>query len=140
MRKNEKIGIGVTVLIFLTFFGVSFFISNIKIKETSPPPNTINKTYVATILEINGARYESEIIEKTSVYDFMDKLQKEGKINFIEKYYVGMGELIDSINGIKNNGNQNWIYYVNGKQAEVGVSNYKINKGDIVSWKYEKNN
>jgi hypothetical protein len=61
------------------------------------------------------------------------------KINFTEKNYTGMGKFIVSINGVKGNGTENWIYYVNGIKANVGVSNYKINKGDIVSWKYEKN-
>jgi hypothetical protein len=75
-----------------------------------------------------------------SVYDFMSKLQGEGKINFTEKNYPGMGKLITAINGIKNNGEQNWIYYVNGVEANVGVSNYKINLGDVISWKYEKSN
>ena len=66
----------------------------------------------------------------------MEQLQNEGKINFKEKTYSGMGEFIEEINGIKN-GEKNWIYYVNNKKAEIGVSNYKINIGDIVSWKYE---
>ncbi len=51
-----------------------------------------------------------------------------------------MGEFITSINGVKNSNTQSWIYYVNGVEAQVGVSNYKINTGDIVSWKYEKSN
>jgi hypothetical protein len=92
-----------------------------------------------SILEIDGKRYEEEITEKTSVYDFMSRLRNEGKINFTEKNYIGMGKFIESINGIKGNGKQNWIYYVNNKKAEIGVSNYEINGGDIVSWKYEKN-
>lgn len=77
---------------------------------------------------------------KTSVFDFMGKLQNEGKINFTEKNYIGMGEFIDSINGIQNNSNRSWIYYVNDKKATIGVSNYKLNPGDVVSWKYEKSN
>ena len=70
----------------------------------------------------------------------MEKLQAEGKINFTEENYVSMGEFIEGINGIKNSENQSWIYYVNGVEAQVGVSNYKIKNGDIVSWKYEKSN
>ena len=69
----------------------------------------------------------------------MTELQKEGKINFKEKKYPGMGKLMEEINGVKNSGDKNWIYYVNNKKANIGVSNYKINKGDTVSWKYEKN-
>ena len=68
----------------------------------------------------------------------MDKLRKDGRIAFTEKEYAGMGKFIKAINGIQSNGDQNWIYYVNDQKAEVGVSNYKINPGDVVSWKYEK--
>jgi hypothetical protein len=66
----------------------------------------------------------------------MTQLQNENKITFQAKNYTGMGEFIEKINGVKN-GNKNWIYYVNGVKAEIGVSNYKINPGDVVSWKYE---
>ena len=50
-----------------------------------------------------------------------------------------MGKFIVAINGVKGNGDKNWIYYVNGKKAQTGVSNYKLKSGDVVSWKYEKN-
>jgi len=64
-------------------------------------------------------------------------LRNEGKIDFKEKTYVGMGKFIEEINGVKGNGNKYWIYYVNNKKAEVGVSNYKLKSGDVVSWKLE---
>ena len=99
------------------------------------PPDAKSQT-VKTILEINGERYETEIKGKTSVYDFMDKLRGEGKINFTAKNYIGMGKFIEEINGLKNDGNKYWIYAVNSKEAQVGVSNYQINPGDVVSWTY----
>ena len=89
-----------------------------------------------TILEINNIKYETEISDQISVYDFMTQLQNEGKINFKDKTYPGMGKFIEEINGVKN-GNKYWIYYVNNKKAEIGVSNYKIKSGDVVSWKLE---
>ncbi|MFA6257949.1 MAG: DUF4430 domain-containing protein [Candidatus Paceibacterota bacterium] len=121
ISKNKKIIL--TIVIFIAILSVVFIIPH---PSKSKPLNTIE--------------FEDTIAGKISVYDFMSKLQNEGKINFTEKDYVGMGKLIVSINGIKNNGNENWIYYVNGVEAQVGVSNYKINLGDIVSWKYEKSN
>ena len=69
----------------------------------------------------------------------MQQLQNEGKIIFKEKNYLGMGKFVEEINGVKSNGEKYWIYYVNNKKANIGISNYKINEGDIVSWKYEKN-
>lgn len=89
-------------------------------------------------LEIEGAKYISEIPETITVYDFMDKLRREGKINFTEKNYTGLGKFIEEINRIKGSNGKFWIYYVNGKKAGTGVSNYKIHPEDVVTWKFEK--
>jgi hypothetical protein len=149
--KNKKI-ILISALV-LIFVGILFLIPKLisreeKISIESAPSNlnmvateqNTSTKGVATTLQINGVSFQDEITEKTSVDDFMNKLQKEGKINFTEKYYLAMGELITSINGVANNNSQSWIYYVDGKEAQVGISNYKINPGDVVSWKYEKSN
>ena len=142
MKKKEKIRIGLVILIFLMLFGAFFLFSKNTTKENlsliTNPTDSSPKT-LKTILEINSQQYETEIAGEMSVYDFMSKLQDEGKINFTEKNYVGMGKFIDTINGIKGNGEKNWIYYVNSKKASIGISNYKIKIGDVVSWKYEKN-
>lgn len=121
MQKRKKIIL--TVLIFIIILGIFSIIPH-----TSTPEL------------VNNIEFKDTIAGEMSVYDLMNKLRSEGKINFTEKDYVGMGKFIVSINGVKNNGNENWIYHVNGIEAQVGVSNYKINKGDIVSWKYEKAN
>jgi hypothetical protein len=155
MKKNKKIII--LSIIILIFLGLFFLITHKTVAPDNTQTNPINQNNlplpnlpltkgeekgggqtIATTLEINGVSYSDEITEKTNVYDFMSKLQAEGKIKFTTENYIGMGKFIDSINGIKNNNNMSWIYYVNGKEAQVGVSNYKINPGDIVSWKYEK--
>jgi len=143
MNKNNKKIISITILVFLIIFGVLFFLAHKTNKENLhssnlPPTKVEEQGANQATLNINGVIYEGEITEKTSVYDFMSELQTTGKINFTEKNYIGMGEFINGINGIKNNNSQSWIYYVNGKEAQVGVSNYKINGGDVVSWKYEK--
>jgi hypothetical protein len=153
--KNKKTTISIVIATFLVFFGVTFFVANkidekqnISSVEKLPPPSLPlikgeekgGGQSIETVLEINGVKYEDEIAGKTSIYDFMSKLQAEGKIKFTEKNYVGMGEFIVSINGVANNQKQSWIYYVNGKEASIGISNYKINGGDVVSWKYEQSN
>jgi hypothetical protein len=153
MTKNIKIKI-IILIVFLTACLSLIFVykntqkQNLNLTQNIPPPNLplskgeeegrIGTT--KTTLDINGTSYEDEIVGEISVYDFMSKLRNEGKINFIEKNYPVMGKFIEEINGIKNSGKQGWIYYVNGVEAQVGVSNYKIKSGDIVSWKYEKSN
>jgi len=148
MFKKEKIKILITIGISISLFCVFLLTSYIESKEISPPLEVTDETKKVEIkeetnkkiiLEIEEKKYETEIEKEISVYEFMTKLQEEGKINFKEKTYLGMGKLIEEINGLKNDGNKYWIYYVNGKEAQVGVSNYKIKAGDVVSWKYEGN-
>jgi len=107
--------------------------NNTQVKQNSPDPNSKTIT-----LLINEEKYTTNISDEINVYDIMNKLKTEGKIDFKEKNYSGMGKFIEEINGVKGNGEKYWIYYVNNKKANIGVSNYKINVGDIISWKYEK--
>jgi hypothetical protein len=137
MFKNRKIIL--IILISLSLLGLFFYTPQTVSKEEIVLVAESVKTSNA-ILEINGQKYESEIKNSISVYDFMDKLRSEGKISFTEKNYTGIGKFIDTINEVRGNGDKNWIYYVNNKKAQVGVSNYKIKPGDLVSWKYEKEN
>ncbi len=89
-------------------------------------------------LQIEETRHESEIKEGASIYDLMSKLRSEGKINFKEKDYPGMGKFIEEINGRRGGADTYWVYYVNEKKAQIGISNYKLSPGDVVSWKLEK--
>lgn len=145
--KREKIKILIAVAVSITLFCVFFVISHKTFEEISPPLTSPKETSekisepdnsLKTVLEVEKERYESKIVGVISVYEFMQKLKEEEKINFKEKTYSGMGKFIEEINNIKNNGERNWIYYVNGEKATIGVSNYKIKNGDTVSWKYEK--
>jgi len=142
MLKNKKIFL--IILVSLSLFGLFLYSSQV-ISKNLPSPNFPlikgeEKERSKVILKINEISYEDEITGPISVYGFMSKLRSEGKINFTEKNYIGMGKFIVAINGIRGNEDKNWIYYVNNKKANVGVSNYKINNGDMVSWKYEKSN
>lgn len=141
IEKNNKKIIWLGFILSLFFFLIFVFTKDIGqntnfISAISPTPVQTEKANQA-FLEIDGKKLETTIAEKENVYDFMTKLQTEGKINFKEKTYPGMGKFIEEINGLKN-GDKNWIYYINGVKANIGVSNYKINRGDIISWKYEK--
>ena len=138
---SKKIKIIIIVFFILALSGVSFV--NLNFKKVEAPPiikiENKNPAIVKTVLEINDEKYEGVLEGEASVYDFMGQLRREGKINFKEKNYTGIGKFIEEINGVKGDGNNYWIYYVNGKKAEIGVSNYKLKNGDIVSWKYEEN-
>lgn len=120
---KKKIKILILIIICISISGFIFY-------------NKIESKQNISELPVSSYDYKTE--DSGSVADFMDKLKQEEKINFTEENYAGMGKFIESINGIKNSGDKNWIYYVNNKKADIGVSNYQIKNGDIVSWRYEK--
>lgn len=140
MFKNKKILIVlVLILTILAFFPIDFNKNNkvlinkesgiLKISEKEK----INKEIVQPIKKLEFI-YESK--EEISVYQFMQELKKTSQIDFKEKDYPSLGKFITEVNGVKN-GEKNWIYYVNNQKANLGISNYKINSGDIISWRYE---
>lgn len=140
MRKNRNI---ILIALIALLCGGIFWLTFVKVfqrQNTVPPP--FSSPYIGggrVEVKENDITFTDIIPGSISVYGFMDKLRSEGQITFTEKNYIGMGKFIEEINGVKSSSGYSWIYYVNGKKAEIGVSNYKINKGDIVSWKYEKN-
>ena len=73
-----------------------------------------------------------------TVLDAMKSMQKHPqKIPFKTR---GSGELtfIFEIDMIRNEGNgKNWMFYVNGQRANVGVGAYKLQANDLIAWKYE---
>ena len=91
------------------------------------------------VLRIDGAEFRTSLKPGVSAYELMDKLRQEKKIDFQGKDYASLGFFVEQINGIRNNpGGKNWVYYVNGRPAPVGVSNYRVKANDVIEWKYEK--
>ncbi len=91
-------------------------------------------------LYVGEKKYEIAVPENSTVYDLMNTLKQRGNIDFKGQTSTGLGFFVEEINGIKNNtaNNTYWIYYINGKMAGVGISNYILKPNDIISWKYEK--
>lgn len=102
-------------------------------------PALITEEKIKAVMIIDGVKFEAEIKTGASVYDLMNLLKAENKIIFFGKDYSELGFFVEEINGLRNNqSGKNWVYYVNGRPAQVGVSNYMIKTGDIIEWKYEE--
>ena len=78
----------------------------------------------------------------SSVYDLMENLKKQDKLRFSGTNYSGIGFFVEEINDIENNPKENsfWLYYVNGKEANVGITGYILKPGDVIEWKFDKIN
>lgn len=78
------------------------------------------------------------ISQGDTVLDAMNTMQKHPqKIPFKSR---GNGKLvfIYEIDLMKNQGNgKNWMFYINGRRAKIGVGAYNLKANDHVVWKYE---
>ncbi|MBI2459208.1 MAG: DUF4430 domain-containing protein [Parcubacteria group bacterium] len=107
--------------------------------EPSKPVEVPAEEKIKAIMLINGFKYEAAVKPGSSVYDLMNELKIDNKINFSGRDYSGLGFFVEEINGVKNNpSGENWVYYINGQPAPVGISNYKLKNNDIIEWKYEE--
>lgn len=75
--------------------------------------------------------------EDKTVYEAMEEMVKENKISVEFKQFSGLGAFVQSIDGLAPQDNQYWIYYLNGKIANVGISLTKLKNDDVITWRYE---
>ncbi len=61
-------------------------------------------------------------------------LQKHAAVQY-KKY--SFGDLVTSINGVKGDGPKYWTLYVNGKESNVGASDYVTKSSDTITWKLQ---
>gem|GEM_PF-1303757 len=75
--------------------------------------------------------------QQSSLYDALTLAKNNGQIIFSGKTYPELGFFVTDIGSLHGGGGKNLIYYVNGKEADVGVSSYMPQNGDIITWKLE---
>jgi hypothetical protein len=82
-----------------------------------------------------------EVSKEASVFDLLSQVAEKNNLKLEYKDYGGsMGVFVDSINGIGSGlgGNKYWQFWVNNVFSEVGASSYRLQSGDMVEWKYIK--
>jgi len=110
-----------------------------QIKEHTNNISDISKKEINISLSVLDKNYSFVIEDGNTVYEAMKNLQnnKENNFSFEYKEYPSLGVFVEKINGVKGESGKYWIYYVNDKQAQVGVSKYVLKEGDIISWRQE---
>lgn len=171
MRTHiQKIVVGVLGLIILTFLLLGSqktsptvqnevsstttpeITTNIEIKNTPreyPTEKTNTEVMVSVLREpitvtlaIPQKTYETNVENKSSVYDLMEHLRNTQGLLFESEYYTGMGFFITSLSGTKQNPKNSdyWTLYINDKESQTGVSSALLKNGDSVEWKLENRN
>jgi hypothetical protein len=70
-----------------------------------------------------------------SLYNILLKEKEANKISFSGKEYSGMGFFMTDIGTLHSTKDHYLMYYINGKEAEIGISSYFPQNGDVIEWK-----
>jgi len=118
MRKSLAL-----VLLFLVIAGC---IGQPKLGENQIP--------VKLIINFSGysQEFSTTVQENSTAFDLLKQYA------LLDYTTSAFGAFINGINNVSNAGDKYWMFYINGKQAEVGVSSYFINDSVIIEMRYER--
>lgn len=138
MKKKRKIHLIFSTILLLLVFAISF-IDNISQSSIISEKQEEKEAKGNVTLSVLNQEYQHGIKEGDSVYDLMKNLEnnEDNIFTFKAKEYPSLGYFIEEINGIRGKTDSYWIYYINGEESSVGVSQYVLRDGDIISWKQE---
>ena len=120
-----------------------------KQKKPAPKPKQeetkkeASSSLVKVTLSINKGSgqkaYPTEVATGSVVFDVLKTASLKYHFSMDYKNYA-YGAFIEELDGVRSDKSQAmyWIYYINGKKANLGASSQKVKEGDNILWKYEK--
>jgi hypothetical protein len=93
-----------------------------------PPVVTITATQT-----VDGSSLNKAFDVIAAGENAVDLLRLDHKIT--TQNYSGIGEFVQSIDGIGPDSKHYWEFFVNGKSSNVGASSYILKAGDNIEWK-----
>ena len=73
----------------------------------------------------------------TIFYDALVEARNAGILDFSGKNYSVLGFFVTDIGTLHSGDGKDLLYYINGKEATVGVSVYILKDSDVIEWKLE---
>lgn len=113
--------------------------------ENNKQTDTVEKedfeNYKSFELIIEDEKITHSFLTEKTLYQVMLEMKEDQKINFESREFSGLGSYVYSINNISEDRSKGlyWIYYINDKEANIGVSNYILKDGDKIKWQLEAN-
>ena len=139
MPKRQYKIIFISGLVFVTMF---FLFSEIKkdIPLVQPISEIINQAEaqvsdISITIVIDNATVDLSFPQGLTLYEVLNEAKSEGKIDFQGREYPGLGFFVTNIGSLYKSGSKNPMYDINGIEAQVGISSYLPQNGDIISWK-----
>jgi len=98
--------------------------------ESVSVKNTISITIIAGNKTLHTASYAG-----ASLYEALLSAKENRDIMFFGKNYPGLGFFLTDIGSLHSGDGKYLFYYINNKEASVGVSSYTLKDGDVIEWK-----
>ncbi len=103
-------------------------------QTTAPsPPDPKAQTQKSAGLSVQqtvaGKQTTNTFVEGQTALDLLKVTYKIETKNF-----SGIGEFVESVDGVKPDSSHFWKFYVNGKSSNVGAGGYKLQNGDQIMW------
>lgn len=105
-----------------------------QVEQNLKQESVIVKSTVSQV--VLGSGRSAETLELKAGQTALDLLKASHTIE--TKTFSGIGEYVTTIDGKKEDSKHFWALYVNGKQSQVGASDYKVKAGDKIEWKFEE--
>jgi len=98
---------------------------NIKVDTKIFFPNQLEPTEFSAVTRADGTALQ-----------LLKDLAAQNKLELSIKEY-DFGSLVEKIGSFSQDEQNAWIFYTNGVVSSVGATDYQLNDGDIIEWKYE---
>ena len=138
MKNLSKNWIAIAAIVIIVILGGYYAVNNSS-QQTDTATETTSTEQVQNQVEVTidyAGEEEKETEVKAVKFDegdtAWDALQAAVEVDNIEYQDYGgdLGIFVQSINDVKPAGNKFWLFKVNGKGADVGVSAYEVQDGD----------
>ena len=129
-------------VLILAIFGIKEFVGNDDSteKDEQTTQESILAESTAKQIEVvvdNGDQVETYATDYSSdmnAFDFLEKLQNENEDFTFGFTEFEFGAMVTEVNEEQPGENQFWKFQINGDDAQVGVSDYMVNEGDVLSF------
>lgn len=111
-------------------------VTAIKLPKLTSQPLPSENTEKITII-IGTEKTNLSVPPDISFYEALVQAKKMEVIKFSGKNYPGLGFFVTEIGTLRAGDGKYLLYYINGKEASVGVSAYQLKDGDVIEWKLE---
>ena len=126
--------------LILVLVGLFYFFkpTSQKVSTTVSPTLKVNQNKATINLVYDENRSDSfdyNFVEGKTVFDALTELSNSHSFP-IETQMYDFGVFVKSINNTQNTNDMSWIFFVNGKSADVAADKLELKNGDLIEWKY----